>query len=110
MGTSRSTSCKWSQGGLGITGMMKHHYSTLLKEDPDHYGHDSTKPPHPNITKKWASVVILMTCLLSSVKEKEERKVVDLESAGLRETPWRRKITNAFRQKYTVYMHLQKRN
>ena len=44
------------KGGLGVTGMMKHHYSSLLKDEPDHYGHDSTKPPHPNITKKWTSV------------------------------------------------------
>ena len=40
------------KGGLGVVGMMKHHYSSMLKDDPDHYGHDSTKPPHPNITKK----------------------------------------------------------
>ncbi len=44
------------KGGLGITGMQKHHYSTLLKDDPDHYGHDSTRPPHPNVTKRWASI------------------------------------------------------
>ncbi len=44
------------QGGLGVTGMLKHHYSSMLKYDPNHYGHNSTKPPHPNVTKKWASV------------------------------------------------------
>ena len=44
------------KGGLGVTGLMKHHYSTMLKEYPDHYGHPSTHPPHPNITKKWASI------------------------------------------------------
>jgi len=37
------------KGGLGITGFQKHHYSSLLKDEPDHYGHDSTKPPHPNV-------------------------------------------------------------
>ena len=44
------------QGGLGVTGMLKHHYSSMLKYDPDHYGHSSTKPPHPSTTKKWASI------------------------------------------------------
>ena len=44
------------RGGLGMTGLMKHHYSTMLKDYPDHFGHNSTKPPHPNVTRKWASV------------------------------------------------------
>jgi large subunit ribosomal protein L15 len=44
------------KGGLGVTGFQKHHYSSLLKDEPDHYGHESSKPPHPNITKKWTSV------------------------------------------------------
>ena len=44
------------KGGLGVTGFQKHHYSSLLKDEPDHYGNESSKPPHPNITKKWASV------------------------------------------------------
>jgi len=44
------------KGGLGIAGLHKYHFSTLLKENPDHFGHDSTHPPHPIITRKWASV------------------------------------------------------
>lgn len=44
------------QGGLGVTGMLKHHFSSMLKYDPDHYGHGASKPPHPNVTKRWASV------------------------------------------------------
>ena len=44
------------KGGLGISGQLKHHFSSMLKYDPDHFGHDSTHPPHPTITKKWASV------------------------------------------------------
>ena len=44
------------KGGLGKSGMHKHLFSSLLKYDPDHFGHDSTHPPHPIITKKWASV------------------------------------------------------
>ena len=44
------------KGGLGQSGMLKHHFSTMLKDFPDHFGHDSTHPPHPNISKKWTSV------------------------------------------------------
>src|SRR3989344_3262795 len=44
------------KGGLGVSGLLKHHYSSMLKYDPDHFGHDSTHPPHPNIIKKWISV------------------------------------------------------
>ena len=25
------------KGGLGVTGFQKHHYSSLLKDEPDHY-------------------------------------------------------------------------
>ncbi len=70
------------KGGLGITGMMKHHYSTMLKDDPDHYGHDSTKPPHPNITKKWISVRDLDDMFAKHGKSIDGKKVIDLTSAG----------------------------
>ena len=70
------------KGGLGVTGMMKHHWSTTLKEEPDHYGHDSTKPPHPNITKKWASVRDLDDLFTKFGKEEEGKKIIDLNSAG----------------------------
>ena len=35
------------KGGLGNAGLLKHHFSSMLKYDPDHFGHDSTHPPHP---------------------------------------------------------------
>ncbi len=62
------------KGGLGIAGLHKYHFSTLLKENPDHFGHDSTHPPHPIITRKWASVRDLMIYSQNLVKKKEERK------------------------------------
>ena len=85
------------KGGLGITGMMKHHYSTLLKDDPDHYGRDSTKPPHPNITKKWASVRDLDD-LFSKFGKGEEggKKVIDLQSAGFEKLLGGGKLTSAY--------------
>ena len=70
------------KGGLGVTGFQKHHYSSLLKDEPDHYGHESTSPPHPNITKKWASVRDLDDLFTKFGKEEGGKKIVDLESAG----------------------------
>ena len=84
------------KGGLGVVGMMKHHYSTMLKEDPDHYGHDSTKPPHPNITKKWASVRDLDDLFTKFGKEEGGKKIVDLESAGYEKLLGGGKLTNAY--------------
>ena len=69
------------KGGLGVTGFQKHHYSSLLKDEPDHYGHESTSPPHPNITRKWASVRDLDDLFTKFGKEEGGKKIVDLESA-----------------------------
>ena len=84
------------KGGLGITGMMKHHYSTLLKDDPDHYGHDNPKPPHPNITKKWTSVRDLDDLFTKFGKEEGGKKIVDLKSAGYEKLLGGGKINNAY--------------
>lgn len=58
--------CGWGQvgqhrasghkGGLGVSGQLKHHYSSMLKEDPDHFGHGSMHPPRSSDAKKWAAV------------------------------------------------------
>ena len=71
------------KGGLGVAGMMKYHYSTLLKDDPNHFGHDSTHLPHPNITKKWASVRDLDDLFSKFGKEDGGKKIIDLEAAGI---------------------------
>ncbi len=70
------------KGGLGVTGMMKHHYSSMLKYEPDHYGHDSTKPPHPNITQKWASVRDLDDLFAKFGTDQGGKKTIDLQGAG----------------------------
>ncbi|MDA7941903.1 MAG: uL15 family ribosomal protein [Nitrosopumilus sp.] len=70
------------KGGLGVAGMLKHHYSTMLKEDPGHFGHGATKPPHPNVTKKWASVRDLDDLYALHGREEGGRRVVDLRAAG----------------------------
>ena len=70
------------KGGLGITGLMKHHYSTMLKEYPDHYGHSHPQTPHANIIKKWASIRELDDLFIKYGKEEGGKKVIDLVTAG----------------------------
>lgn len=85
------------KGGLGTTGMMKHHYSTLLKDDPHHYGHDSTKPPHPNITRRWASVRDLDDLFAKFGKEEEGgKRVIDLQGAGFDKLLGGGRLTSAY--------------
>lgn len=83
-----SRTCGWGQvaqhrasghkGGLGKSGMLKHHFSTMLKEFPDHFGHDSSHPPHPNIIKKWVNVRDLDDLFTKFGKQEENKKVLDL--------------------------------
>ena len=84
------------KGGLGVTGFQKHHYSSLLKDEPDHYGHESTSPPHPNITKKWASGRDLDDLFTKFGKEEGGKKIVDLESAGYDKLLGGGNISNAY--------------
>jgi len=70
------------KGGLGQSGMHKHLFSSLLKDDPDHFGHDSTHPPHPIITKKWTSVRDLDDIFAKHGKQEGGKKLLDLASLG----------------------------
>ncbi len=91
------------KGGLGISGLMKHHYSSMLKEDPDHFGHDSTHPPHPNITKKWASVRDLDDLFAKFGKKEGDKKVIDLNANGYDKLLGGGKISNAYTVKTKQY-------
>ena len=91
------------KGGLGVAGMMKHHYSTLLKEDPNHFGHDSTHPPHPNITKKWASVRDLDDLFSKFGKEEGGKKIIDLAAAGFDKLLGGGKVSNAYTVKVNQF-------
>ncbi len=84
------------KGGLGISGQLKHHFSSMLKDDPDHFGHDSTHPPHPNITKKWASVRDLDDLFAKFGKKEGEKKVIDLSGNGFDKLLGGGKISNAY--------------
>lgn len=70
------------KGGLGVSGLNKHLYSTMLKEYPDHFGHPSTHPPHPNITKKWTSIRDLDDLFAKSGTKEGEKNILDLNTLG----------------------------
>lgn len=70
------------KGGLGVSGMLKHHYSTMLKDYPDHFGHSSTRPPHPNVTKKWASIRDLDDLFAVWGDMQDGKRMLDLDAAG----------------------------
>ena len=92
------------KGGLGITGMKKHHRSTMIKEDPDHYGHDIPKTPHPNIIKNWASLRDLDDLFVKFGKEEGGKKICRPCKRRVQKTPWWRKNNKRiFRQSSTIY-------
>ena len=84
------------KGGLGKSGMLKHHFSTMLKDFPDHFGHDSSHPPHPNITKKWTSVRDLDDLFVKSGKDDAGKKIIDLVSLGYDKLLGGGKVKNAY--------------
>ena len=70
------------KGGLGASGLLKHHFSTMLKEDPDHFGHSTTKPPYSNDAKKWIGVRELDDLYAKYGVEQDGKKVINLQSLG----------------------------
>ena len=84
------------KGGLGKAGMLKHHFSTMLKDFPDHFGHDSTHPPHPNIIKKWTSVRDLDDLFAKSGIKEGEKKVLDLDKLGYMKLLGGGQVKNAY--------------
>jgi len=70
------------KGGLGQAGMLKHHFSSMLKTDPHHFGHDSTHPPHPNIVKKWIAIRDLDDLFAKYGQQEGGKKIIDLKKLG----------------------------
>ena len=87
-----SRHCGWGQigqhrasghkGGLGQSGVHKHHFIRMLMTDPKHFGHDSTHPPHPNLVRKWASVRDLDDIFAKFGKQEGGKKLIDLTELG----------------------------
>ena len=84
------------KGGLGVAGQLKHHFSSMLKDDPDHFGHDSTHPPRPNVVKKWTSIRDLDDLFAKHGKTEGDKKMLDLTSKGYQKLLGGGKITNAY--------------
>lgn len=91
------------KGGLGVSGQLKHHYSSMLKYDPSHFGHSSTHPPHPNIIHKWASVRDLDDLFQKFGKQEGDKKVIDLIAAGYQKLLGGGKISNAYTVKVSQF-------
>ena len=84
------------KGGLGQSGMLKHHFSSMLKDDPDHFGHSSNNPPTRNIIKKWASVRDLDDLYLKSGKQENGKKTLDLKALGIDKLLGGGQVKNAY--------------
>jgi len=84
------------KGGVGISGQLKHHFSSMLKENPDHFGHDSTHTPRANIIKKWTSVRDLDDLFTKFGTKDGEKKVIDLTGNGYDKLLGGGKISNAY--------------
>ena len=84
------------KGGLGVAGQLKHHFSSMLKENPDHFGHDSTHTPHPNIIKKWTSVRDLDDLFTKFGTKEGGKNVIDLTRNGYDKLLGGGKISNAY--------------
>lgn len=76
--------------------MLKHDYSRMLKEYPNHFGHDSTHPPQPNIIKKWINVRDLDDLFSKSGKQEDDKKTLDLGSLGFDKLLGGGKVKNAY--------------
>lgn len=101
-----SRHCGWGQigqhrasghkGGLGQSGLHKHHFIRMLMTDPKHFGHDSTHPPHPNLVRKWTSVRDLDDIFAKFGKQEGGKKLIDLTELGYDKLLGGGQIKNAY--------------
>mgnify|MGYP001347750373 CR=1 FL=1 len=84
------------KGGLGRSGHLKHLASTVIKEDQDHFGHESTHPPHPNITKKWINVRDLDDLFTKSGKSENSKNILNLTELEIEKLLGGGKVNNAY--------------
>ena len=85
------------KGGLGRAGHMKHLWSTVIKEDQDHFGHESTHRPLSVsiITKKWVNVRDLDDLFAKAGKSENSKNILDLTNIEIDKLLGGGKITNA---------------
>jgi len=86
------------KGGLGRSGHLKHLASTVIKEDQDHFGHESTHRPISVsiITKKWVNVRDLDDLFATAGKSENSKNILDLTSLEIDKLLGGGKVTNAY--------------
>jgi len=71
-----------SRGGVGGAGKHKHFWIRTVIEEPDHFGHPSSKSYSRNIVRKWANLRDLSS-LLSSHNDVGKESMVELNLSAL---------------------------
>jgi large subunit ribosomal protein L15 len=71
-----------SRGGVGGAGKHKHFWIRTVIEEPDHFGHPSSKSYSRNDVKKWANLRDLSS-LITSNKGVEKESTVELNLSSL---------------------------
>jgi len=86
------------KGGLGRSGHLKHLASTVIKEDQDHFGHESTHRPASVaiITKKWINVRDLDDLFAKSGKSENSKNILDLTSLEIDKLLGGGEVNNAY--------------
>ena len=86
------------KGGLGRSGHLKHLASTVIKEDQDHFGHESTHRPISVsiITKKWINVRDLDDLFAKSGKSENSKNILDLTSLEIDKLLGGGEVNNAY--------------
>ena len=72
------------KGGLGVSGQLKHHFSSMLRDDPGHFGHDSMKPPRRGPPPGWTANVRDLDALSErhGSEGPDGSRTIDLAAAG----------------------------
>jgi len=84
------------KGGLGQYGMLKHHSSSMLKDDPKHFDHRYNNPPNRNIITNWTSVREVHDLYVKSGKQENDKKTLDLTALGFDKLLGGGQVKNAF--------------
>jgi large subunit ribosomal protein L15 len=72
-----------SRGGIGGAGKHKHFWIRTVIEEPDHFGHDSTKPTRQNRLNRWVNLRDVNDLASRFGTTNEDGKLVlDLRSIG----------------------------
>ena len=72
-----------SRGGIGGAGKHKHFWIRTVIEEPDHFGHNSTKPSRQNRLNRWVNlrdVNDLAACF--GTTNEHGKTILDLRSIG----------------------------